>query len=122
MEDLCNQMSGMIPVHDPEHEYQELSFSKSISLVDLSKSVFLVKTFNRYRKYLSYIDFQSKNYHGELVLILINDFLSFENVNYNQLVLAARCVSIDMLLFDLVNREYESDFENLEEPEEYDDY
>jgi hypothetical protein len=115
-------MSGMIPVHDPEHEYQELSFSKSISLVDLSKSVFLVKTFNRYRKYLSYIDFQSKNYHGELVLILINDFLSFENVNYNQLVLAARCVSIDMLLFDLVNREYESDFENLEEPEEYDDY
>ena len=110
MEDLCNKMSGMIPVHDPFDEYNELSFSKSISLVNLATSDFLVKTFNRYRKYITYIDFQSKNYHGELILILINDFLYFENVDYNQLVLAARCVSIDMLLLELIDNEYEKDF------------
>jgi hypothetical protein len=116
MEELCDKMSGMIPVHDPQDEYSILYFSSSISLVELSESVFLVNTFDRYKKYLRYIDFSSKNeYYGNIVFILINDFISLENTNYNLVVLAARCVAIDELIIKLlntVNDNYNSDEEN----------
>lgn len=95
MDDLCDMMAGIVPVHDPENEYEELQISKSMSISILSESIFLKQSFHRYKRYLRYIDFSIYGYKGELIILLINDFLQQENTNYNKLFLAAKCVIID---------------------------
>jgi hypothetical protein len=98
MENLCDLFDGIIPVHDPEGEYEMLKVSDNMSLTDLAKSDFLKDTFNRYRRYLRYIDFSSR-VDGELVCCLINEFISSRCVD---IFLAAKCVAIDRLLLAMM--------------------
>ena len=101
MDELCNSMENLIPVHDPPEEYRILKLSRTIPLADLSKDSFLQQSFGRYRKYLKYINFmQFSQYDGELIIFLINDFLQYEHTDHPRMFLAAKCVVIDTYILD----------------------
>jgi hypothetical protein len=97
MEDLCEKFESLVPLHDPENEYKTLFMSSEMSLNELADSQFLQDSFARYKKYLTYVDLSEH----ELILVLINEFLHCENVGYQNIFLAAKCVIIDEKLMDI---------------------
>jgi hypothetical protein len=97
MEDLCEMIESLVPVHDPENEYKRLFISSDMSLNELADSEFLQNSFARYKKYLTYVDFSEH----ELILVLINEFLHCENIGYQNIFLAAKCVIIDEKLIEI---------------------
>ena len=92
-----------------------LNVSRNMSLIELSTSMFLKETFNRYRRYLAYINFEG--YYGEILSIVINDYLTHERIPTNGMVLAAKCVTIDIdisRLLDGVYTEAEEDCDDFD--------
>lgn len=98
MEDLCNSLENLTPLHDPYQAYDELKFSSSISLQELANSQFLQESFNRYVKYQKYVNF--KDTHIEPLIL---DFIYSKN-QVSNLILAAKCKNIDKeILYALEN-------------------
>lgn len=98
MDDLCNLLENLTPLHDPQQAYDELKFSSSMTLEELSNSPFLQQSFNRYKKYEKYINF--KNTH---IQPLILDFIYSKN-KVSNFVLALKCKNIDLeILYALEN-------------------
>ena len=113
MEDLCNLMENLIPLHDTQEEYRILQISRSMTIEELSFNSFLLCSFNRYRRYLKYINLCSYK-NGKLVYILIKEFMEFEKIDCNRVFLAAKCIVIDTLVCDIL--------ESLEEVSDYDNW
>lgn len=121
MDDICNMMENLVP-YDPHEEYRILQISRSMSIYTLSGSIFLKETFNRYRKYLTYVDFSKYKHCGFLIQILINEFLQYENTNYNNLYLAAKCIVIDSKISDIVDVDDAITSDEEDQTQEYDSY
>lgn len=95
MDDLCNSLKNLTPLHDPEQAYDELKFSSSMTLEELANSEFLHESFNRYKKYINF-----KNTH---IQPLIWDFIYSRN-KVSNFVLALKCKNIDLeILYALEN-------------------
>lgn len=109
MDGLCSAMENLIPLHDTQEEYRLLQISRTMTIEELSFNSFLLETFNRYRRYLKYINLHSYK-KGKLVVILIQEFLGFDGSVCNRIYLAAKCVIIDILVCEILeNMELESD-------------
>jgi hypothetical protein len=112
IDDLCRSMENLIPLHDTQEEYRILQISRSMTIEELSFNSFLVETFNRYRRYLKYINLHLYK-KGKLVYILIKEFITFECVSCNRVFLAAKCVVIDTIVCEILETmELESEVES----------
>ena len=101
MDDLCYIMENTNPLSDSNEEYNRLHYSSSISLQELADSMYLRQTVHRYQQYLKYCDFFCfSEYHTEVILFLINDFLAGTEFD---LLRAAKCVSIDTHMIRLID-------------------
>jgi hypothetical protein len=109
MDDLCSCMENLIPLHDTQEEYRLLQISRTMTIEELSFNSFLLETFNRYRRYLKYINLHSYK-KGKLVVILIQEFLGFDGIACDRLYLAAKCIVIDTIVCEILeNMDLESD-------------
>ena len=93
MDDLCYTLDNLTTIHDDAEETDMLKYSSSVTLSELASSDFLMRSHLRYKKYMKYIKFH-RTFHGEMILFLISDFLA--SCHTPSLMLAAKCVSIDM--------------------------
>jgi hypothetical protein len=105
MDDLCDSFDGFRPLHDTQEEYRLLQISRNMSIEELAGSDFLKKSFNRFKRYSKYINFH-KYFTGELVYFLIQEFLQHQNVPYNSIYLACKCIVIDSYISDIIDNEY----------------
>lgn len=76
-----------------------------MSIEQLACSEFLKKSFHRFKRYQKYIYFH-KYENGELVYLLISEFLQYESVPYNMIFLACKCIVIDSYISDILDNEY----------------
>lgn len=99
MDDLCDTLEKLTPL-DGYEETDLLKYSSSLTLNELASSDYLMKSGNRYKKYLKYANGDFSNYYGEVILFLISDFLA--TCHTPSLLLASKCVSIDLHIFDMI--------------------
>lgn len=101
MEDLIEEMDGVF-VHDPEKEYEKLTYSQEFSVDELLMASHKVisSCTNRYKRYLKYIKFTDSDDSNEPSLIKTNiiNFFSRESA-IEKIILVKK---IDKMLIDFI--------------------
>ena len=98
MEDLCCLFDKVIPVHDPEEEYETLEYSVKTPTEQLAKNFeFITNSSYRFSKYLKYTNLSS---YSELACNLIKDLQ--QTPQSNTILIASKIKVIDNIIYDLL--------------------
>jgi hypothetical protein len=101
VDDLCDMMSGLVPVHDAYDEMDALKYSSTVPLDVLVNLQYLNTCITRYTKYLRHIKFERYYFlNGYTIVSLIDKFL---NSDGSDLVgLATLSLKIDTEILRLI--------------------